>query len=238
MPKRPSSNRSRSSTRASRGRSKSSDRWLRRQSRDFYVREAQAQGQVSRAHYKLLQIDQRFKLVKPNARVLELGAAPGGWTNYLEERLSKGLLIAVDPLEITAGVGTHVVQGEAGDAAVTAQIDQILADDALDLVLSDMAPNISGVRAVDQARAMDLADIALESASRWLRKGGSLLLKAFQGEGLDDWVAARRDDFHKVVMTKPKASRPESREVFVVAMRARGGAPKPADAAESRGEAG
>ena len=205
-------------------RSKSSDRWLKRQQRDFYVREAQAQGQVSRAHYKLQQIDQRFKLLKPTSRVLELGAAPGGWTNYLEERITKGLLIAVDPLEITAGAATHVLKGEAGGEAVTREIDAVLGGDApLDLVLSDMAPNISGVRAVDQARSMDLADIALDSARRWLRQGGSLVLKAFQGEGLDDWVAERRRAFEKVVLTKPKASRPESREVFVVATRSRRG---------------
>ena len=217
----PKSKSSRSS--AARGkRSQSSSRWLQRQQRDFYVRQAQEQGQVSRAHYKLLQIDQRFKLLRPSSRVLELGAAPGGWTNYLESKLTKGLLVAVDPLEITAGLDTHVIQGLAGDAEVDAQIAAVLDELPLDLVLSDMAPNISGVRAVDQARSMDLADITLDAARKWLRRGGSMALKAFQGEGLDAWVRDLRQTFDKVAMTKPKASRPESREVFVVAQRFRG----------------
>ncbi len=198
-------------------RSKSSNRWLQRQQRDYFVRQAQDKGQVSRAHYKLVQIDQRFKLLRGNARVLELGAAPGGWTNYLQDKVSKGMLVAVDPLPITAGAATHVIAGEAGHPEVDAEIDQLLAGSQFDLVLSDMAPNISGIRTVDQARAMDLADIAWSACEMWLRRGGHLAIKAFQGEGLDDWVQARRKAFKKVTMTKPKASRPESREVFVVA---------------------
>ena len=198
-------------------RSKSSHRWLDRQKRDYFARQARDNGQVSRAHYKLLQIDQRFKLIKPHSRVLELGAAPGGWTNYLESRVSKGLLIAVDPLPITAGLETHVIEGCAGDAEVDEQIASILGDEPLDLVLSDMAPNISGVRAVDQARSMDLADVTLDACREWLRKKGALAIKAFQGEGLDEWVRSLRSEFSKVTVTKPKASRPESREVFVVA---------------------
>ena len=198
-------------------RSKSSNRWLQRQKRDYFVRQAQDKGQVSRAHYKLLQIDQRFKLIKPHSNVLELGAAPGGWTNYLESRVSKGILIAVDPLPITAGLDTHVIEGMAGDAEVDDAIEAALAGAQLDLVLSDMAPNISGVRAVDQARSMDLADVALQACRKWLRVKGALAIKAFQGEGLDEWVKSLRKEFSKVTMTKPKASRPESREVFVVA---------------------
>lgn len=203
-------------------RSKSSDRWLKRQKRDFFVRQAQENGQVSRAHYKLLQLDQKFKLLNSKANVLELGAAPGGWTNYIEEKLSKGVLIAVDPLPITAGARTHVIEGLAGEAEADGEIAAILRDTfgderALDLVLSDMAPNMSGVRAVDQARSMELADIALEACKHWLRPGGNLAIKAFQGEGLDAWVVSQRAVFKRVTLTKPKASRPESREVFVVA---------------------
>jgi 23S rRNA (uridine2552-2'-O)-methyltransferase len=206
-------------------RSKSSTRWLERQKRDYFVRQAQDNGQVSRAHYKLLQIDQRFKLIKPQSKVLELGAAPGGWTNYLESRVSKGLLIAVDPLPITAGLETQVIEGCVGDDAVNDEIVAILAaagaggsSARLDLVLSDMAPNISGVRVVDQARSMDQADLTLSAARQWLKKGGAMALKAFQGEGLDDWVKSLRGEFTKVTMTKPKASRADSREVFVVAL--------------------
>jgi 23S rRNA (uridine2552-2'-O)-methyltransferase len=198
-------------------RTKSSSRWLQRQSKDYFVRAAQDNGQVSRAHYKLVQIDQRFKLIKPQANVLELGAAPGGWTNYLQDRLKNGLLIAVDPLPITAGMDTCVIEGCAGEVEVDEAIDRALQGAQLDLVLSDMAPNISGVRAVDQARAMDLADTALLACRRWLKTRGALAIKAFQGEGLDEWVKDLRREFTKVTVTKPKASRPESREVFVVA---------------------
>jgi len=198
-------------------RSKSSTRWLERQKRDYFVRQAQDNGQVSRAHYKLLQIDQRFKLIKPQSNILELGAAPGGWTNYIESKVSKGLLIAVDPRPITAGLETRVIEGNVGEDTVNEQIVDALGDAKLHLVLSDMAPNISGIRAVDQARSMDLADLAVQAARLWLRPGGVIAIKAFQGEGLDEWVKALREEFAKVTMTKPKASRAGSREVFVVA---------------------
>lgn len=202
-------------------RSKSSARWLQRQRKDYFVRQAQAEGQVSRAHYKLAQIDQRYSLLKPAADVLELGAAPGGWTHYIQSRAGQGTLIAVDPLPITANAQTWVVEGRVGAPEVNELIDQHVqshtTNGKLDLVLSDMAPNMSGVRTVDQARAMDLADLALEACERWLDRGGSLAIKAFQGEGLDEWVTQLRQSFAKVVMTKPKASRTDSREVFVVA---------------------
>ena len=150
-------------------RSKSSERWLQRQRKDYFVRKAQDGGQVSRAHYKLEQIDQRFNLLTARKRVLELGAAPGGWTQYLESKLTRGFLIAVDPLPITGGGRCRVIEGYAGEDEVNAKITSLLADQQLDLVLSDMAPNISGVRAVDQARAMDLADIALAAQLSLLR---------------------------------------------------------------------
>ncbi len=198
-------------------RSKSSTRWLERQKRDYFVRQAQDNGQISRAHYKLLQIDQRFKLIKPRSKILELGAAPGGWTNYIESKISNGLLIAVDPRPITAGMETRVIEGNVGEDAVDRQIAEALDDTRLDLVLSDMAPNISGIRSVDQARSMDLADLAVQASRLWLRARGVMVNKAFQGEGLDEWVKTLREEFTKVTMTKPKASRADSREVFVVA---------------------
>ena len=199
-------------------RSKSSGRWLLRQRKDQFVRQAQGGGQISRAHFKLEQLDQRYKLVKPNLHVLELGAAPGGWTTYLEERLTGGLLIAIDPLPITSGDSTRVIEGFAGGPEVDEEIERILAGRKLDLVLSDMAPNISGVRAVDQAKSMDLADVSLDSCHRWMNQHGALAIKAFQGEGLDAWVKDLKKVFKQVHMTKPKASRSESREVFVVAL--------------------
>ena len=146
-----------------------------------------------------------------------MGAAPGGWTHYLENKLRGGLLIAIDPLPITSGQDTRVIEGMAGEEAVDQEIAEILDGAQLDLVLSDMAPNISGIRTVDQARAMDLADICLDYCQRWLRRGGALTIKSFQGEGLDTWVATLRKSFAKVNVTKPRASRSESREVFVVA---------------------
>ena len=198
-------------------RTKSSDRWLQRQRKDYFVRQAQQGGHISRAHYKLEQIDQRYRIIRPNQRVLELGAAPGGWTHYLESKLRGGMLIAIDPLPITSGQDTYVIEGLAGEEAVDQEIADILDGAKLDLVLSDMAPNISGIRTVDQARAMDLSDICLDYCQRWLRRGGALTIKSFQGEGLDEWVATLRKSFVKVNVTKPKASRSASREVFVVA---------------------
>ena len=199
-------------------RSKSSERWLQRQRKDYFVRQAQKGGHISRAHYKLEQIDQRYRIIKPGQRVLELGAAPGGWTHYLENKLRGGMLIAIDSLHITCGQDTQVIEGMAGDEVVDGKIDEILDGEQLDLVLSDMAPTISGVRAVDQARAMDLADTCFEYCQRWLRLGGVMTTKSFQGEGLDTWVAGLKKSFDKVNVTKPKASRSESREVFVVAI--------------------
>ena len=199
-------------------RSKSSERWLRRQRKDYFVRQAQKGGHISRAHYKLEQIDQRYRIIKPGQRVLELGAAPGGWTHYLENKLRGGMLIAIDSLPITCGQDTQVIEGMAGDEVVDRKIDDILDGEQLDLVLSDMAPTNSGVRAVDQARAMDLADTCFEYCRRWMRHGGVMTMKSFQGEGLDTWVAGLKKSFDKVNVTKPKASRSESREVFVVAI--------------------
>ena len=189
-------------------RSKSSERWLKRQRKDYFVRQAREGGQISRAHYKLEQIDQRYRIIRPGQRVLELGAAPGGWTHYLENKLHGGILIAIDPLPITCSQNTQVIEGMAGDKAVDREI----------AVLSDMAPNISGIRSVDQARAIDLADTCLDYCQRWLRPGGAMTIKSFQGEGLDAWVAMLKTSFDKVNVTKPKASRSDSREVFVVAL--------------------
>lgn len=198
-------------------RSKSSHQWLARQRRDPYARQAAEQGHVSRAHFKLQQLDERYRLLRQGMKVLELGAAPGGWTVYIEERLNGGLLVACDPRPVSAGGHSVVIEGAYGDAATDAAIDAVLGEKRLDLVLSDMAPNISGVRAADQARAMYLADLALEAAQRWLQPGGDLVVKLFQGEGVDAWVAEVRRYFEKVHLVKPKASRADSREVYALA---------------------
>ena len=194
----------------------SSERWLQRQRKDPFARQAADQGLGSRAHFKLQQLDERLGLLRPGMSVLELGAAPGGWTAYLESRLRGGRLIVCDSRPIQARQDTVVIEGLFGEAEVDAQIGQLLSGRELDLVLSDMAPNITGVRATDQARVMDLADLALEAADTWLKPGGALLVKLFQGEGVDAWVADLRKKFGKVRLVKPKASRPDSREVYAV----------------------
>jgi 23S rRNA (uridine2552-2'-O)-methyltransferase len=203
-------------------RTKSSHRWLARQRRDPYARRAAEEGHVSRAHFKLQELDERYRLLRPGMKVLELGAAPGGWTVYLEERLKGGLLIACDPRPISAGGVTVVIESAYGEPETDAAIEAALAGARLDLVLSDMAPNISGIRAADQAQAMYLADLALEAAQRWLQPGGDLVVKLFQGEGVDAWLAEVRRQFEKVNLVKPKASRPDSREVYALARGYRG----------------
>lgn len=202
-------------------RSSSSHRWLTRQRRDPFARRAASEGQVSRAHFKLEQLDRRFGLLGRGLRVLELGAAPGGWTRYLEDRLAGGLLVVCDPRPVSAGADTVVIEAAYGEPETDRQIEAALAGEPVDLVLSDMAPNMSGNRTTDQARAMYLADLALDAAERWLKPGGALVVKLFQGEGTDAYVAALKERFTKARLAKPEASRSESREVYAVAQGAR-----------------
>ncbi|MEJ2087583.1 MAG: RlmE family RNA methyltransferase [Gammaproteobacteria bacterium] len=188
----------------------------------MYAKRASAMGTGSRAHYKLLELDRRFGLLRPGLKVLELGAAPGGWTCYVEEKIRPGgLLIAVDDRPITATGETVVLEGRIGNADIGNQIAQILGDHKLDLVLSDMAPNISGIRAADQARSMELAELAEAAADQWLGPGGALLVKMFQGEGIEPWIRRMRTKFGAFKQVKPKASRPESREMYAVAQQFR-----------------
>jgi 23S rRNA (uridine2552-2'-O)-methyltransferase len=198
-------------------RSKSSHRWLSRQRRDPFARRAATEGQVSRAHFKLEQLDRRFALLRAGITVLELGAAPGGWTRYLEARLAGGLLVVCDPRPVSAGADTVVVEAAYGEPEADRQIEAALGEARVDLVLSDMAPNMSGNRTTDQARAMYLADLALDAGVRWLKPGGALVVKLFQGEGTDHYVAQLRQRFSKARLVKPEASRMESREVYAVA---------------------
>ena len=199
----------------------SSGRWLERQQRDRFVRQAHQDGNISRAHYKLEQLDLRFKLIGRHSRVLELGAAPGGWTRYLSERASEGLIIAVDPLPVSATAAVQVLVGALGEPEVDEQLEILLGGRGVDLVLSDMAPNLSGVRAADQAASVYLAELALDAAVRWLKPGGGLVVKLFQGEGVDQWMKDARALFASVKQVKPEASRPESREFYAVALRRR-----------------
>ncbi len=205
------------STRGSKKRGGSSGRWLERQRNDPYARRAVQEGSVSRAHFKLDQLDRRFRLISPGMWVLELGAAPGGWTAYLESRLGpSGRLIVCDSRPVHAGADTVVVSGLFGDAVVDEAIAGALGDRGVDLVLSDMSPNITGIRTRDQAETLDLAELAMAAAERWLKPGGVLVVKMFMGEGTDAWIRQIGKKFAKIRRAKPDASRQESREIYVV----------------------
>ena len=214
---------------------KSSKQWLRRQQRDYFANAARREGRVSRAGYKLQQLDERFKLLRRHHWVLELGAAPGGWTAYLAQRITAGRIVAVDHRPIAVGANhIETVRGRLGEPDVDRRLARILAADGqidvggsgnsgcLDLVLSDMAPNITGIRATDQARAMELVELASEWACGWLRPGGALVVKIYQGEGVAAWLRETKRRFGKVQVVKPSASRPESRENYAVARDFRG----------------
>ncbi len=199
-------------------RSKSSHRWLAEHFDDPYVKQAQARGYRSRAVFKLIELDERYHLLKPGMRVLDLGAAPGGWSQYAAEKLgSQGLIVATDILQMEPLRGVQFVQGDFREQAVFDELLGLLGDTGADLVMSDMAPNITGTDSVDLPRAMYLAELALDMARNTLKAGGGLVIKAFQGEGFDDLVRDARSSFGKVVIRKPKASRPRSREVYLVA---------------------
>jgi 23S rRNA (uridine2552-2'-O)-methyltransferase len=199
-------------------RSKSSSRWLREHFDDEYVQRAQREGWRSRAVYKLAELDQKYRLLKPGMAVVDLGAAPGGWSQYAARVLgAKGRIIALDILPMDSLPGVVFIEGDFRDEAVLALLEAELGGQAIDLVMSDMAPNISGMGAVDQPRAMYLVELAVDFARQHLRAGGTFVAKVFQGEGFDALVQDLRRDFERVVVRKPKASRPRSREVYLVA---------------------
>ena len=185
---------------------------------DPYVRRAQAEGMRSRAAYKLQQLAERDKLLQPGMVVVDLGAAPGGWSQVASRAVgATGRVLAVDLLEMLPVAGVTFIHGDFGDDAVLAAVQQALGGQGADLVLSDMAPNISGVASVDQARSVGLAELALDFAVNHLKPRGNLLVKIFQGSGFDALVAAIRRRFVQVVIRKPEASRSRSSEVYVVA---------------------
>lgn len=198
--------------------SKSSRRWLDRHVKDPYVQRAQRDGYRSRAAYKLLEIQEKDRLIEPGMRIVDLGAAPGSWSQ-IALRLSgaRGCVIALDILPMAALTGVTVLEGDFREDSVLSQLEETLDGKPLDLVLSDMAPNITGMAVVDQARGMYLAELALEFSREHLKPGGSLVVKTFQGEGFDNYLRTLRERFARVVTRKPKSSRSESREVFLVA---------------------
>lgn len=204
-------------------RTKSSRRWLERQFSDPYVKRAQAQGLRSRAAYKLLEIQEKDQLISPGMGVLDLGAAPGSWSQVAARLVSPGgRVYALDLLDIEPIAGVTVLRGDFRDDAVLAELRALLAGTPIHVILSDMAPNLSGTTAVDQPRAIYLAELAFDLARDLLQPGGGLLVKAFQGEGFDHYLRELRGRFDRVSIRKPKASRTESREVYLVGKGLRG----------------
>jgi 23S rRNA (uridine2552-2'-O)-methyltransferase len=199
-------------------RSKSSRRWLDRQHSDPYVRQAQHDGWRSRAAYKLLEIQERDRVLGAGMRVVDLGAAPGSWSQIAARLVApRGLVIALDILDMEPIAGVQVLTGDFREPEVLEALRAALDGSPLDLVLSDMSPNISGTAAVDLPRSIYLLELALELARETLKPGGALVVKAFQGEGFDGILRELRAGFAQVASRKPKSSRPESRELYLVA---------------------
>lgn len=199
-------------------RSKSSQRWLKEHFSDPFVKKAKAEGLRSRAAYKLEELVERDRLLRPGMVVVDLGAAPGGWSQWVRQALGdRGRVVALDILDMPPLAGVEFLQGDFREDAVLLQLEALLEGTPVDLVLSDMAPNKSGVDAVDMPRAMYLSELAMDFADRHLRVGGDFLIKLFQGVGFDDYVKELRRRYEKVVIRKPEASRKRSPEVYALA---------------------
>ena len=200
------------------GKSKSSHQWLRAHFDDEFVKRAQRDGYRSRAVYKLEEIQQKDRILSAGSVVVDLGAAPGGWSQYAVRQLgTKGRILALDILPMDDLPGVEFIEGDFRESEALDSLMKKLDGAAVDLVMSDMAPNISGMEAVDQPRSMYLMELAAEFAAEVLREGGDLLFKGFHGEGFDELIKNLRSHYSKVLIRKPKASRPRSREVYVLA---------------------
>lgn len=199
-------------------RSKSSHRWLREHFSDPYVKKAQAEGLRSRAAFKLEELLERDRLLKPGMVVVDLGAAPGGWSQMVRRALGdRGRVIALDILEMPPIAGVEFLHGDFREPEALSRLEATLAGEPVDLVLSDMAPNMTGVNAVDQPASMYLVELARDFADAHLKPGGAFLVKLFMGTGFDDYVRELRKRYDKVVIRKPKASRSRSPEVYALA---------------------
>ncbi len=198
-------------------RTKSSQRWLDRHVKDPYVKRARKEGSRSRAAYKLEEIDQRDRLLRPDMTVVDLGAAPGSWSQYVKNRVgAAGRVIALDILPMEPIVGVEFIQGDFTETAVLDLLRKQLSAKSVDLVISDLAPNITGVPSVDQARCMIVAELALDFAHEVLKPDGMLLLKIFQGAGFQEFHRRMQTCFAKLVTRKPQASRTESSEIYLL----------------------
>jgi 23S rRNA (uridine2552-2'-O)-methyltransferase len=198
--------------------SKTSKQWMREHVNDPFVQLAQKEGYRSRAAYKLLEIDAKDHLLKPGTVVVDLGATPGGWSQVAAARVGRsGKIIALDLLPLNPLAGVDFIQGDFREAAVLRQLEEFLQGKPVGLVIPDMAPNMSGVASADQARAMHLAELAMEFALEHLKPDGSFLVKVFQGAGFEEFIKLMRSRFARVVTRKPKASRDRSSEVYLLA---------------------
>jgi 23S rRNA (uridine2552-2'-O)-methyltransferase len=191
--------------------------WIKEHVADAYVKRARAEGKRSRAAYKLEQIAERDRLLRPGLIVVDLGAAPGGWSQVAAARVGpRGRVVALDVLEMTGLAGVTFIQGDFHDDQTVEQLERALGGEKVDLVLSDMAPNMSGIASSDQARALGLAELALDFALKHLKPQGNFLVKLFQGAGFDSFLNTLRGHFAAVAVRKPEASRSRSSEVYLV----------------------
>ncbi len=199
-------------------RSKSSNRWLQEHVQDEYVKLAQVYGYRSRAVFKLKEIQEKDNIIKPGMNIVDLGAAPGGWSQFAKPLIGKkNKLIALDILSINPIDGVDFIQGDFRDEQVFSKLLSTLDGAPVDLVMSDMAPNMSGNREIDQPSAMYLGELALDTAKAVLTKNGTFLVKVFQGEGFETFHSEVKQSFSTVTIRKPKASRPRSNEVYILA---------------------
>jgi 23S rRNA (uridine2552-2'-O)-methyltransferase len=197
--------------------------WMQEHVSDEYVKRAQREGYRARAAYKLIEIDDKDHLIKPGMTIVDLGAAPGSWSQVAVQRLKgNGRVIALDLLDIQPLAGVEFIQGDFREDEILLQLENKLAERQVDLVIADMAPNISGISVVDQAKAAYLTELALEFSIKWLKPGGHFLVKVFAGSGFDEIVKSMRDHFEKVVTRKPKASRDRSSEVYLLGLKRKG----------------
>ena len=200
------------------GRSKSSHRWLQEHFQDEYVKMAQNQGWRSRAVFKLIEIQEKDQIIKPGMNVVDLGAAPGGWSQYVRKIVGKkNKVVALDILPMEPLEGVEFIQGDFREALVLDELYAVLDGASIDVVLSDMAPNMSGNKGIDQPNSIYLCELALDTARTVLTRGGTFVVKAFQGEGYENFLQDVRRSFSKVTIRKPKASRPRSNEVYILA---------------------
>ncbi|MFZ2853770.1 MAG: 23S rRNA (uridine(2552)-2'-O)-methyltransferase RlmE [Rhodocyclaceae bacterium] len=198
-------------------RTRSSNDWLREHVNDPFVQRAKAEGYRSRASFKLMEIDDKDRLIRPGEVVVDLGATPGGWSQVAAKRMNgKGRVIALDLLEMDPLFGVDFIQGDFREDDVLARLETMLAGDKVALVLSDMAPNMSGIPVSDQARVMHLAELGLEFSCNWLKPDGAFLVKVFQGHGFTEFMQEMRTVFKTVSSRKPDASRDRSAEVYLL----------------------